>query len=68
MRCIDLALQELLKRNAKVYMACRNKDRAMQAIHELQETTGKTAEFGNKFGQAIELELEGRVFSISTQC
>ncbi|KAF7972028.1 hypothetical protein HWV62_19245 [Athelia sp. TMB] len=38
-------VKELLKHNAKVYMACRSEEKAIKAIKELQVITGKTAEF-----------------------
>ena len=37
--------QALLTKNAKVYLATRNEDRAKAAIEDLKQTTGKEAIF-----------------------
>ena len=35
----------MLAKNAKVYLAARNEDRAKAAIEDLKQTTGKEANF-----------------------
>jgi retinol dehydrogenase-12 len=42
---IENDCKALLARNAKVYMACRSKERADNAILELEKITGKKALF-----------------------
>lgn len=37
--------RNLLKRKAKVYLAARSKDKALQAIKDLEEETGRAAIF-----------------------
>ena len=38
-------VKALLQKNARVYMACRNPDKAKAAIERLREETGKEALF-----------------------
>ena len=45
MTLISQNIQVLLARNAKVYIAVRNEDKANSAITELKEQTGKEAIF-----------------------
>ena len=40
-----IVLQALLSKNAKVYMACRSRQRAEEAIVDLKKQTGKEAIF-----------------------
>lgn len=44
-RCSTLFVQELLKHNAKVYLAARNATKGNAAIEELKNETGKEAIF-----------------------
>jgi retinol dehydrogenase 12 len=43
---IDLLwIKALLQHNAKVYLACRNREKAQKAIEDLQASTGKEGHF-----------------------